>query len=142
MRRVLALAVLSSCTTYTEPLVAPGAPDHVEHNEQALGEPANGYPSDQERMLHVLLNLARHSPTTPNMNECGDHTQDVGAIRKLPLVYSQQANVAARFMSKHMSELGCYQHDNCCVLADAGSGVGCVAPGICQGAVCQKTCDA
>jgi hypothetical protein len=144
MRRALVplfFFTLSSCTLYTEPSRAPGKPTQkVETAEQELGEPQGGYPSDQERMVHVLLNLARHSGTTPNMNECGP--MGVGTIKKLPLVYSREANLGARFTSRHMSELGCYQHDSCCVLGDAGLGVGCVSPGSCTGAACQKTCDA
>ncbi|MBK7861427.1 MAG: putative metal-binding motif-containing protein [Archangiaceae bacterium] len=141
MRRALALLVfVCGCTISTDPSKAPGDPSQVAHTEQALGEPTGGYPSDQERMVHVLLNLARHSGQTPNMNECGP--MDVGAIKKPPFVYSREANVGARFTSRHMSELGCYQHDSCCVLGDAGVGIGCVAPGQCSGAMCQKTCDA
>ena len=120
---------------------APGAAS----TSQALGEVAGGYPSDQERMLHVLINQARHSPTTPNNNECGDWTTEVGAgVKKTPLVYSLAANQGARFSARHMSELGCYQNENCCVLGDAGVGlgVGCVSNAACSGASCQQTCDA
>src|SRR4051812_937891 len=84
---------------------APGAPGTVAKTEQALGEPASGYPSDQERMLHVLVNLARHSAKTPNNSACGDFTSEVGAnVKKIPLVYSREANFAARYTSRHMSE--------------------------------------
>ena len=31
-------------------------------------------------------------------------------------------STGARFTSRHLSEVGCYQHDNCCVLGDAGFG--------------------
>jgi hypothetical protein len=116
-------------------------PTHVS-TSQALGEPVSGYPSDQERILHVLVNQARQSGLTPNMNECGDFTAEVNAP-KTPLVYNYDANLGARFTSRHLSELGCYQHDNCCVLGDAGLGtIGCLAPGACSGGGCNKTCDA
>jgi hypothetical protein len=123
----------------------PGAPFLVGATSQALGEVNGGYPSDQERMLHVLVNQARHSPTTPNNNECGDWTAEVGVnVKKTPLVYSLEANRGARFSARHMSELGCYQNDNCCVLGDAGVGlgVGCIGNAACTGASCQQTCDA
>jgi MYXO-CTERM domain-containing protein len=124
---------------------APGGEELVSRaSHQALGETVGGYPSDQERMMHVLLNLARHSATTPNANECGDWTSEVGAdVRKNPLVYSREANIGARYTSRHMSELGCYQHESCCVLGDAGMGlVSCVAAGECTGMGCNKACDA
>ncbi len=110
--------------------------------EQAIGEPSNGYPADQERMLLVLMNQARVSAKTPN-NMCGDHTAEVGAnVSKAPLVHSREANLGARFSARHMAELGCYQNESCCELGDAGSGPGCLSPGACSGAMCGQTCDA
>jgi hypothetical protein len=110
---------------------------------QALGEPANGYPSDQERMLHVLMNQARVSARTPNNDMCGDHTAEVGAnVNKAPFVYSREGNLGARFSARHMAEIGCYQNESCCELGDAGTGPGCIGPGACTGAMCGQTCDA
>jgi MYXO-CTERM domain-containing protein len=109
---------------------------------QALGEPANGHPSDQERMLHVLMNQARVSAKTPN-GMCGDHTAEVGAnVSKAPLVYNRDANTGARFSARHMSEVGCFQNESCCELGDAGTGPGCIGPAACTGAACGQTCDA
>ncbi len=137
---------LSGCTERAQDQAAksPGAPQSVHSSKAALGEPQSGYPSDQERMLHVLINQARHSATTPNNNECGDYTAEVGAnVNKVPLVWVKEANLGARFTSRHMSELGCYQHENCCELGDAGAGtVGCIGPAQCSGTGCNKTCDA
>ncbi|MBS1153922.1 MAG: hypothetical protein H6Q89_5620, partial [Myxococcaceae bacterium] len=140
------LAVLSSCTERPQELAArhEGAPQTVAVSRAELGEPQSGYPSDQERMLHVLINMARHSATTPNNNECGDYTAEVGAtVNKVPLVWVREANLGARFTSRHMSELSCYQHENCCELGDAGAGaIGCIGPAQCAGTGCNQTCDA
>ena len=135
-------ALLAACSPAE--LQAPLPTDvHLQQTRQALGEVIGGHPSEQERMLLVLMNQARHSPTTPNNNECGDYTAQYGADVKLPpFSYSREANLGARFSARHMSEVGCYQNDNCCVLGDAGVGVGCVAPGACSGQACQQTCDA
>ncbi|MCC6332394.1 MAG: carboxypeptidase regulatory-like domain-containing protein [Myxococcales bacterium] len=142
-----ALLVFAGCADKVSeaPARFPGAPATARKTAQALGEVAGGYPNDQERMLHVLVNQARHSPTTPNNNECGDWTAEVGPnVKKTPLVYSLEANQGARYSARHMSEIGCYQNENCCVLGDAGMGlgVGCLANAACTGASCQQTCDA
>ncbi len=136
----LAALVVSGCSTEPapEPVTAP-----VASTSQALGEPVAGLPSDQERMLLVLMNQARVSARTPNNNECGDYTMEYGAnVSKAPFVYSREANTGARFSARHMSELGCFQNENCCELGTAGAGVGCLSPGACTGAACGQTCDA
>ncbi len=152
MRRALLLVLVVSCTTNTGPTnsrldsspPAAGDPTKVEVNRRELGEPLGGYPSDREREMQVYMNLSRHSLKTPNGNECSDPSFDLdgGSIKKTPFVYSREANIAARFTARHLSEIGCIQPESCCVLGDAGVGIGCVAPGACSGNVCQKTCDA
>jgi len=142
-----AVLTLTACTERAADQVAKyeGNPTAVHVSRAELGEPQAGYPSDQERMLHVLINQARHSATTPNNNECGDYSADFpdGGPSKTPLVWVREANLGARFTSRHMSELGCYQHENCCELGDAGAGtVGCIGPAACSGTGCNKTCDA
>ena len=136
---LLLLLTLASCSGQAIPVEAPSST-----SRQPLGEVVAGYPNDFERMLLVLTNQARHSATTPNGNECGDWTSEQGASVKLrPLVWNQQAAVGARFTSKHLSELGCFQHDSCCELGDAGGGsIQCVSAGECTGSGCNKTCDA
>ncbi|MDP3238256.1 MAG: MopE-related protein [Myxococcales bacterium] len=136
---LLGVVAFASCsgTSAVEPAGEP-----LESVAQAIGEPANGFPSDQERMLHVLMNQARVSPRTPN-NMCGDHTAEVGAnVSKAPLVYNRDANTGARFSARHMAEVGCFQNESCCEIGDAGTGPGCIGPGACTGAMCGQTCDA
>ncbi|MBL8919861.1 MAG: hypothetical protein JNJ54_13420 [Myxococcaceae bacterium] len=129
---------LAGCSSATDSGLEP-----VAQLSQALGEPASGYPADQERMLHVLVNQARVSGRTPNNNMCGDHTGEVGANPdRAPLVYSREANLGARFSARHMAEIGCYQNESCCEIGDAGTGPGCISPGACTGAMCGQTCDA
>jgi hypothetical protein len=149
--RALALfscAVFASCTQNQSTSQSASAPGNsgiqINVNREALGEVSGGFPSDQERMLLVLMNQARHSPTTPNNNECGDYTAQVGAIKKIPFVYSKEANQGARFSAKHMADNSCYQNENCCQLGDAGAGlpVGCLGAASCSGAMCAQTCDA
>ncbi|MBI3185371.1 MAG: PKD domain-containing protein [Myxococcales bacterium] len=109
-----------------------------------VGEVQSGYPNDQERMLHVLVNQARHSAQTPNGNECGDWTSEVGPnVKKVPLVWEHPAGVGARYTARHLAEIGCFQHESCCELGDAGAGaVACLSAGSCSGTGCNKTCDA
>ncbi|MBE2250008.1 MAG: hypothetical protein IAE78_10690, partial [Myxococcus sp.] len=136
----LPLLVLLAACSGTSAGDAPVEP--VSTLAQALGEPSNGFPSDQERMLHVLMNQARVSAKTPN-DMCGDHTNEVGAnVSKAPLVYNRDANAGARFSARHMSEIGCFQNESCCEIGDAGTGPGCIGPGACTGAMCGQTCDA
>ncbi|MBL8957437.1 MAG: hypothetical protein JNK82_42080 [Myxococcaceae bacterium] len=148
MRRALLLVLLASCSTRLDSASpSRGDPNKVEVARHELGEPLGGYPSDQERELHVLVNLARHSLKTPKNNACSSPTFDLdgGSIDKVPLVYSREGNLAARFTSRHMAEIGCVQQDSCCVVGDAGPGIGigCVAPGACNNAsACQRSCDA
>ncbi len=134
----LGLAALSATslgcgTTRVDASEAAGA---VESRAQALGEVVNGYPGDQERMLHVLVNQAR----VAGMQHCQD---DAGTpVRRVPLVYTEPGNRSARFTARHMAENGCYQNDNCCVLGDAGAGPGCIGQADCSGQACARTCDA
>jgi hypothetical protein len=94
-------------------------------------------------MLHVLINQARVSARTPNNDMCGNYTAELGAdVSRVPLVYSPEANLGARFSARNMSEFGCFQNESCCEVGDAGSGVGCIGPASCTGAMCGQTCDA
>ena len=87
-------------------------------------------------MLHVLVNRAR----TGGQATCAD---DAGvAVKRVPFVASLPGNQAARFGSRHMAENSCYQNENCCVLGDAGTGIGCIGQGACTGMACGRTCDA
>ena len=133
------VAVLASCAGTAAP---ENAVEPVASVTQELGEPSGGFPADQERMLHVLMNQSRVSAKTPN-GMCGDFTNEFGAVvDKAPFVYAREGNVGARFSARHMAELGCYQNESCCELGDAGSGVGCLSPGACMGAMCGQSCDA
>jgi hypothetical protein len=126
----LAVAVFG-CSGTPQP-----APQSFTSQAQAVGEVVNGYPSDQERMLHVLINQAR----VGGQSSCDD---DAGtAERRAPLVFTREANTSARFSSRHMAENGCFQNENCCALGDAGMGLGCVGQGACSGMACGRTCDA
>ena len=135
------LLLLTACSerTVLEPATSPARSTPsggVARSQSALGETIGGFPSDQERMLHVLLNKSR---------ALGASTSDGGyaPTHLVPLVYSREANVGARFTGRHESEVGCYQNENCCVLGDAGTGTPtCVAPAECTGMACNQTCDA
>ncbi len=139
-----AAALVASACSLPAPTQLESSPPAPATMRQEVGEVQGGYPNDQERMFHVLTNLARHSTKTPNNNECGDYTAQAGPNhKKAPLVWEHSAGVASRFFARHLSEIGCYQHDSCCELGDAGSGaIACISPGACQGSGCNKTCDA
>lgn len=110
---------------------------------QAIGETVGGLPSDQERMLHVLINQARVSSRTPNNDMCGNYAAELGTdVSRIPLIYAPEANQGARFSARMMSEVGCFQNESCCEVGNAGGVVGCVSPGSCTGAMCGQTCDA
>ncbi|MCU0698730.1 MAG: MopE-related protein [Myxococcaceae bacterium] len=128
----------SGGTSVAEPSELP-----VASTQQPLGEIVGGFPADQERMLHVLMNQARVSARTPNNDMCGNYTAELGEdVSRIPLVYSPEANQGARFSARNMSEFGCFQNESCCEVGDAGSGVGCIGPASCTGAMCGQTCDA
>ncbi|MBX5481400.1 MAG: CAP domain-containing protein [Myxococcaceae bacterium] len=152
---VVAVVFATSCgddrqVSKNPPNLAPTPSEPVSATRQdALGEVINDFPADEERMVHVLTNLARHAP----VNDCDDFTtpefptEPFGAngvpadIKLPPLVYSLAGNQAGRFMSKHMADLGCFQHDSCCVLGNVGGTVQCTAEANCTGMMtCQLQC--
>jgi hypothetical protein len=98
-------------------------------------------PGDAERMLLVLTNLARHSPTTPRGNACGDWTQERGdSPPLLPLVYVPAAQHAGDFSAEHLAQHGCFQHASCCVLGEVNGRVQCVSEASCAGKRCKRQC--
>jgi MYXO-CTERM domain-containing protein len=118
-------------------LAGAAAPDAVAQSRAPLGEVVDGYPADQERMVLVLTNLARHAAK----NDCGDWEAEQGAaVKKNPLVHSHVGNIAARYTSQHMADLGCFQHESCCVLGNVNGQVQCTAPASCNADPCAKNC--
>ncbi len=111
--------------------------DGLSTQRAPLGEVIDGFPSDHERMVLVLTNLARHSAK----NLCGDWTAEQGAdVKKRPLTYSHVGTIAARYTSEHMADIGCFQHESCCVLGNVGGQVECTAPANCDNDTCGKSC--
>ena len=109
----------------------------IARDVKPLGEVVDTFPSDHERMVHVLTNMSRHAAR----NDCGDWTAEQGEnVNKPPLVYSHIGNQAGRYMSKHMADLGCFQHESCCVLSNVGGNVECTSPASCSGAACGEEC--
>lgn len=97
----------------------------------AYGEPANGFPSWEERMVHVMTNRARSDPAA-DLAECTVCAEKDCYGQVPPLVYSYNLNRAARFHCANLASCGCgLQHDSPCDLVD---GIGDLyTPGPCDG---------
>ncbi len=76
---------------------------------QQRGVPQNGFPTWQERMLHVLFNRARAEPTA-------DPKACTATTVRNPLAWQYNFGRAARFHSANLSRTGCFQHNSPCLL--------------------------
>jgi hypothetical protein len=95
------------------------------------GEPENGFPNWEERMVLVMTNRARSDPDT-DLADCPQCADADCYTVKPPLVYSYDLNRAARFHAANQISCGCgLAHDSPCTLVD---GIGDLYdPGPCDG---------
>lgn len=119
-----ALLVLLSAGCAAEPQVgAAGA---------ALGEPQDGFPTWEERVVFVWTNRARADPAA-DLASCTVCAERACYSPRPPVVWSHALARAARFHSDNLTRAGCsLQHDSPCTLvSDLGTRY---TPGSCNGA--------
>lgn len=96
-----------------------------------LGEPTDGFPNWQERVLHVWTNRARVDPAT-DLASC-TVCPDSGCYSPVaPMIQNHELTRLARFHSDHLVRGGCgLQHDSPCdLVSNLGSQY---TPGPCNG---------
>lgn len=98
-----------SCSDGFQTPEAPASADLMSR-DFALGEPIDGYPSYEERVVLYLTNQLRTEPQA--FNEQGSYEPTP------PLRYDAALGRAARFHAKHIIEASCWceDHSSCCPL--------------------------
>jgi hypothetical protein len=82
----------------------------------AEGEPVDGFPTWEERVLLEWTNRARCDPQV-EMTECGSACADAACYSPVaPLGWSHELNRAARFHADEMVEQGYFGHDSHCTV--------------------------
>lgn len=105
----------------------------------AAGEPVNGFPSWEERVLHAWTNRARADPQF-EMNACpAGNCPDAACYAPIaPLASSLALNRSARFHSDQLATAACLQFDSLCTLV---SNIDALYPDSCDGSAscaCQE----
>ncbi len=131
---VLGLGLLLCGCAVTGP--DPGGPA-VTQVSQAYGEPASGFPTWYERMIHVLVNRARADPVTAlsPCAACGANGCCADAVcftaPRPPLWWREDLAHSARFHAQNLTATGCaMSHDSPCTLV---ANIGTLYPGTCDG---------
>lgn len=91
--------------------------------QQAVGEPVQGYPNYEERVLLYLSNRTRSEPDA--------FRQDITYPPSPPLRYDLQLSKAARWQAEHFitnNVCWCADHSSCCEIGGAGDAIKCVSP--------------
>lgn len=82
----------------------------------AEGEPVDGFPSWEERVLLEWSNRARCDPQV-EMDACGSDCADAACYSPVaPLSWSHELNRAARFHADEMAEQSYFAHDSHCTV--------------------------
>ncbi len=108
------------------------APDEeIGRAQAALGEPVDGFPSWQERVVHVWTNRARADPAA-DLAGCSSCAEAGCYTPVAPLVWDHNLGRSARFHSDNLVLGGCgLQHDSpCTVVSDIDAQY---TPGPCNG---------
>ena len=88
----------------------------------------------QELAIHYFTNLARMG------YDCGTPSLKCVASETLPLLsFDFRLATAARWFSKHLNDIPCFQHDTCCMLTLTGDAVECIPGTACTNQPCDKT---
>jgi uncharacterized protein YkwD len=112
-------------------LVVFGCAPDVAEQHAPLGEPMDGFPSWEERVIHQWTNRARADPAA-DLASCTQCAESACYSPVPPLVWSHPLARAARFHSDNLARAGCrLQHDSPCTLvSDLGTRY---TPGSCNG---------
>ena len=96
------------------------------------GEPANGFPNWQERVIHEWINRARVDPQA-DLAGCGANCpENTGGCYtpKPPLIWNPNAGRSARYHSAEMGLQSFFNHPSHCTLV---SNISALYPGSCNG---------
>jgi hypothetical protein len=97
----------------------------------AVGEPVNGFPTWEERVLHQWHNRARSDPQFEMANCPSGNCPDAACYLPVaPLSWSLALNRAARFHSDELFHSGCFQHPSVCTVV---SNIDSLYPASCDG---------
>jgi uncharacterized protein YkwD len=116
-----------------------------------VGEPVNGFPNWQERVIHEWINRARVDPQA-DLAGCGTNcAENMGGCYtpQVPLIWDANAGRSARYHSAEMGIQSFFAHDSACTLV---SNLNSIYPGSCSGSascacvggleMCNPTCTA
>jgi MYXO-CTERM domain-containing protein len=123
----LLLALSLTACGAGSPAGAEAAPE-----EAAVGEPVNGFPSWEERVLHVYVNRARAAPAD-ELAGCSGCGEKACYKPTHPLEWRESLARSARFHAANLTSARCGMlHDSPCPLV---SGIAAAYPSSCDGAV-------
>jgi hypothetical protein len=97
-----------------------------------VGEPVNGFPNWQERVIHEWINRARVDPQA-DLAGCGANcAENIGGCYtpQVPLIWDANAGRSARYHSAEMGLQSFFAHDSNCTLV---SNLNSLYPGSCGG---------
>jgi hypothetical protein len=97
-----------------------------------VGEPVNGFPNWQERVIHEWINRARVDPQA-DLAGCGTNCEEnTGGCYtpQVPLIWDANAGRSARYHSAEMGLQSFFAHDSNCTLVNNINGL---YPGSCNG---------
>ena len=97
-----------------------------------MGEPVNGFPNWQERVIHEWINRARVDPQA-DLAGCGANcAENIGGCYtpRVPLIWSANAGRSARYHSAEMGLQKFFAHDSACTLV---GNLNSLYPGSCDG---------
>ncbi len=83
-----------------------------------MGEPVNGFPNWQERVIHEWINRARVDPQA-DLAGCGTNcAENTGGCYtpQVPLIWNANAGRSARYHSAEMGLQNFFAHDSACTL--------------------------
>jgi hypothetical protein len=98
-----------------------------------VGEPVNGFPNWQERVIHEWINRARVDPQA-DLAGCGTNcSENIGGCYtpQVPLIWDANAGRSARYHSAEMGLQSFFAHNSACTLV---SNINSLYPGSCNGA--------
>ncbi|MGC4118364.1 MAG: hypothetical protein QM765_28185 [Myxococcales bacterium] len=120
--------------------VAACAPSPIEDStpgtatlQQAVGEPADGYPNYGERAILYFTNRVRIDAN--KATDLGCPRNFAGIASKPPLDLNWNLSWSARFHSRMMQKAPCWQHDSCCYIQ--GTGLSAYCCDVANGAGCS-----
>ncbi len=126
-------SLVASVTVLAAGCAVDAPPEEVAAAREAVGEPTDGFPNWNERVVHVWTNRARADPAA-DLASCTVCAERACYSARPPMVWNHDLARAARFHSANLASAGRgLRHDSPCELvSDIGTRY---TPGPCNGAV-------